>query len=61
MDLQEKFLGSAKKEKKIVKVILIKGIPFTGIIEHYDKYSILINVDGKQHSIQKSAISTVVL
>ena len=60
MDLQNPFLEEIKNSKKEVKIILIKGIPLQGIIEGYDKYSIIIKVNGKQQTLYKHAISTIV-
>ena len=60
MDLQNKFLEEIKKSNKIVKIFLVKGVPLLGTIEGYDKFSIIIKVNGKQQNIYKHAISTIV-
>lgn len=60
MNLQGDFLEEIKNSKKEVKVILTKGIPLQGTIEGHDKYSIIIKVNGKQQTLYKHAISTIV-
>ena len=59
MDLQNEFLEEIKKSNKIVKIFLIKGVPLLGTIEGYDQFSIIIKVNGKQQTIYKHAISTI--
>jgi host factor-I protein len=53
-------LEEIKNSKKVVKIILTKGIPLQGTIEGHDKYSIIIKVNGKQQTLYKHAISTIV-
>ncbi|OTX77469.1 RNA chaperone Hfq [Bacillus thuringiensis] len=47
--------------KKNVTLILLKGFHIKGIIQGYDVYSILIEVNGKQQLVYKHAISTISL
>ncbi|MGQ0421123.1 RNA chaperone Hfq [Bacillus sp. HC-Mk] len=44
---------------KIITMILLKGFHIKGTIQGYDLYSILIEVEGKQHFVYKHAISTI--
>lgn len=60
MNLQGDFLEEITNSKKEVKIILTKGIPIQGIIEGYDRYKIVIKVNGKQQTLYKHAISTIV-
>jgi host factor-I protein len=59
MDFQNEFLEEIKKSNKTIKIFLIKGVPLLGTIEGYDKFSIVIKVNGKQQTIYKHAISTI--
>ncbi|CCW05323.1 MULTISPECIES: RNA chaperone Hfq [Bacillus] len=59
VSLQEKLLQEAMQEKKNVTLILLKGFHIKGTIQGYDLYSILIEVEGKQHFVYKHAISTI--
>lgn len=56
MDIQNKFLEEIKKRNKVVKTILVKGVSLLGTIEGYDKFSIIIKVNGKQQTLYKHAI-----
>ncbi|MBD1382352.1 RNA chaperone Hfq [Metabacillus arenae] len=60
MNLQENFLEEIKISKKEVEVILIKGVHIKGIIEGYDNFSILVNSNGKQQTLYKHSISTII-
>ena len=60
MDFQNEFLEEIKKSNNTIKIFLIKGVPLLGTIEGYDKFSIVIKVNGKQQTIYKHAISTIV-
>jgi host factor-I protein len=60
MDLQKNILEELKNSKKEIEIILIKGFHIKGTIEGYDKYSIVVNVNGKQQTIYKHVISTII-
>jgi host factor-I protein len=60
MDLQKKILDEIKTNKKEIEIVLLKGVRIKGTIEWYDNYSIMINSDGKQQVIYKSAVSTII-
>ena len=60
LDIQNKYLEEIKKSNKMVKIILAKGLPLFGTIEGYDQFSIIMKVNGKQQTIYKHAISTIV-
>ncbi|MED3037762.1 RNA chaperone Hfq [Bacillus tropicus] len=58
---QERLLQELMQAKKNVTLILLKGFHIKGIIQGYDVYSILIEVNGKQQLVYKHAISTISL
>ncbi|MGM0878159.1 MAG: RNA chaperone Hfq [Bacillota bacterium] len=53
-------LEELKNSEKEVEIILIKGFHIKGTIDGYDKYLIVVNVNGKQQTIYKHAISTII-
>jgi len=59
VSFQERLLQEAMQEKKNVTLILLKGFHIKGIIQGYDLYSILVEVEGKQQLVYKHAISTI--
>jgi host factor-I protein len=60
LNLQENFLEDIKNSKKEVEVILTKGVRIKGIIEGHDKFSIMVNSNGKQQTLYKHTISTII-
>ncbi|ANS52159.1 hypothetical protein BM86_17625 [Bacillus thuringiensis] len=59
INIQDELYQQAIEAKKEVTIILLKGFRITGQIIAVDRFTILINVDGKQQLIYKQAISTI--
>lgn len=59
IDLQSVFLNQMRKEKIPVTIFLIKGFQMRGTIKGFDNFSIVLEFEGKQEIIFKSAISTI--
>lgn len=60
INLQETFLNYLRKNNVQVTVFLLNGFQLKGYIKSYDNFTVLFEVDGKQHFIYKHAISTFV-
>ena len=58
INLQETFLNYLRKNNVQVTVFLLNGFQLKGFIKSYDNFTVLFEVDGKQHFIYKHAIST---
>lgn len=58
-NLQDLFLSTARKEKMMITIYLMNGVPIKGKVLAYDNFTILIEVDKKQNLIYKHAISTI--
>ncbi|MGU3443425.1 RNA chaperone Hfq [Bacillus cereus] len=56
---QEQLLQEAFQKRKIITLILLKGLHVNGIIKGYDNFSVLIEFEGKQQLVYKHAISTI--
>ncbi|MFJ8261446.1 RNA chaperone Hfq [Rummeliibacillus sp. NPDC094406] len=58
MNLQDTYLNQLRKNGIFVTVFLLNGFQLKGTIRSYDNFTVLLEVDGKQHLIYKHAIST---
>lgn len=58
MNLQDTYLNQLRKNGIFVTVFLLNGFQLKGSIRSYDNFTVLLEVDGKQHLIYKHAIST---
>ena len=60
INLQDVFLNQARKEQVMVKLILMNGYQFKGVVKGFDSYVVILDCEGKQNVAYKHAISTVV-
>ncbi|MBD8025355.1 RNA chaperone Hfq [Ureibacillus sp. 179-F W5.1 NHS] len=58
INLQDTFLNNLRKNNTFVTVFLLNGFQLKGLVKSYDNFTVLLEVDGKQHLIYKHAIST---
>ena len=58
VNLQDTFLNNLRKNNTFITVFLLNGFQLKGIVKSYDNFTVLLEVDGKQHLIYKHAIST---
>jgi host factor-I protein len=58
MNLQDMYLNQLRKNGIFVTVFLLNGFQLKGTIRSYDNFTVLLEVEGKQHLIYKHAIST---
>lgn len=59
-NIQDKILNEARKEKISVLIYLTNGFQLKGIVTAFDNFTVLLESEGKQHMIYKSAISTII-
>lgn len=58
--LQDIVLNAVRKEKQLVTVHLISGLPLKGYVKAFDNFVVVIDSpEGKQMMVYKHAISTV--
>ena len=60
MNLQDLFLGSARRDRLPLTLFLMNGFQMRGIITGFDPFVVILESDGRQHVIYKHAISTIV-
>ena len=59
LNLQDVSLNQARKEKIPVTIYITNGFQFKGLVRGFDKYTVILDTDGKQNLIYKHAISTI--
>lgn len=58
-NIQDAFLNSTRREKASVTVHLMPGSTLSGRIKSFDKFSVMLDVDGQDVLIFKHSISTI--
>jgi len=58
-NIQDAFLNTARREKQEVVFQLSDGNSITGRIKSFDKFSVLLDIDGNDVLLFKHAITTV--
>jgi len=59
-NVQEVFLNYLRENKVPVTVFLMNGIRLQGIIDWFDKFSMVLRRDSHSQLVYKSTISTIV-
>ena len=58
-NIQDVFLNHARREKLTVVIRLMDGQNVEGRIKNFDKFAVIVEVEGADHLIFKHAISTI--
>ena len=58
-NIQDVFLNYARREKLDVSVHLIDGRQFDARIKSFDRFAIIVEVNGADHLVFKHAIATI--
>lgn len=58
-NIQDAFLNTARRDKQTVMFNLMNGETLSGKIKSFDKFSVLIDVEGQDLLLFKHAISTI--
>ena len=58
-NIQEVFLNYARRERLSVSVRLIDGRQFDARIKNFDRFAVVVEVDGADHLVFKHAIATI--
>ena len=59
-NLQDTFLNAARRDHMPLTVFLVNGFQIKGLVRGFDNFTVVIDTDGKQQLIYKSAISTII-
>jgi host factor-I protein len=60
INVQDGFFYQLRKENTIVEVVLLSGRVRVGRIKRFDKYAVVVEVDGREEMVYKHAIASVV-
>ena len=58
-NIQDAFLNTSRRDKSTVTFNLMQGKSLSGRIKSFDKFSVLLDVDGTEVLVFKHAISTI--
>ncbi len=58
-NIQDVFLNHARREKTSVSIHLIDGRQFDARIKNFDRFAVVVEVDGSDHLVFKHAIATI--
>jgi len=59
INLQDVFLNAARRDRTLCTIFLANGFQIKGIVRGFDNFTVVVDSDGKQQLIYKSAISTI--
>jgi len=59
-NVQDVFLGHLRARKTPVTIFLMNGIKLQGVVDWFDRYSVVLRRDGHSQLVYKSTISTIV-
>lgn len=57
--MQDGFLNQLRKESIPVTVYLVNGYQLKGLVKAFDNFTVVLENDGKQQLVYKSALSTI--
>ena len=58
-NIQDVFLNYARRERLPVSIHLIDGRQFDARIKNFDRFAVVVEVEGSDHLIFKHAIATI--
>jgi len=58
-NIQDAFLNYARRERLSVGVHLVDGRQFDARIKSFDRFAVVVDVDGADHLVFKHAIATI--
>ena len=58
-NIQDAFLNHARRERLSVTLYLIDGRQLAARIKHFDRFAVVVEVNGADHLVFKHAIATI--
>jgi host factor-I protein len=58
-NIQDAFLNYARRERLSVTVHLMDGRQFDARIKHFDRFAVIVEINGADYLVFKHAISTI--
>lgn len=59
INIQDGFLFQQLKEAKTVRVTLVSGQVLEGVLKRFDRFSLVLESDGRETLIYKHAVATL--
>jgi len=59
-NIQDVFLNHARRDRLVLTVQLLDGRQFEGRVKNFDRFALVVEVDGADQLIFKHAIATLV-
>ena len=57
--VQDLFLNTARRDRAAITVHLMTGVSFDARIKGFDKYAVVVDVNGAEHLVFKHAIAFI--
>ena len=58
-NIQDAFLNYVRRERLAVSIQLMTGEKLDGRIKNFDRFAVIVEIDGADHMIFKHAISSI--
>ena len=58
-NIQDVFLNHARREKLSVQIRLMDGSDFEGRVKNFDRFAVIVEVNGADQLVFKHAIATI--
>ena len=58
-NIQDVFLNYARRERLVVGIHLLDGRQFDARIKNFDRFAVIVEVNGTDHLVFKHAIATI--
>ena len=58
-NIQDVFLNSARRDRLAVTISLLDGRVLEGRIKHFDRFALVMEIDGADQLVFKHAIATI--
>lgn len=58
-NIQDAFLNTARRDKVTINLNLMNGETLSGRIKSFDKFSVMLDLDGSEVLVFKHSISTI--
>ncbi len=58
-NIQDAFLNTARRDKATIILNLMNGETLSGRIKSFDKFSVMLDIDGSEVLVFKHSISTI--
>lgn len=59
LDIQSKYLDNAKRRQTPMTIYMMNGFQVKGKIKDFDRFTIIIECDGREKMLYKNAVSTI--